>query len=98
MQCDVIKHGLPCKDCGWQSKCHVQMMVQQKLLPDLKQIARKFPTWTPEQVLQGAVAAYDVGVDNVTSWQNLDKGTTHNDFSGDIIARAQYLHSLGWDD
>ena len=39
----------------------------------------------------GAVAAYNFGVKNVQSWDGLDRGTTGNDYSNDVMARAQYL-------
>lgn len=39
----------------------------------------------------GGVAAYNFGVGNVRSWDHLDVGTTHNDYSNDVIARAQWL-------
>ncbi|GFN85932.1 goose-type lysozyme 2 [Plakobranchus ocellatus] len=42
------------------------------------------------------VAAYNKGVSRVNSWPDVDRGTTHNDYSNDVIARAQYLYRLGW--
>ena len=45
----------------------------------------------------GAVAAYNFGVGNVQSWGGLDIGSTGNDYSNDVMARAQYLHNhYGW--
>ena len=44
----------------------------------------------------GAVAAYNFGTGNVVTWGNLDVGTTGNDYSNDVMARAKYLHSHGW--
>lgn len=39
----------------------------------------------------GGVAAYNFGIGNVRSWENLDVGTTGVDYSNDVIARAQWL-------
>ncbi len=39
----------------------------------------------------GGVAAYNFGVSNVRSWDRLDIGSTGNDYSNDVIARAQHL-------
>ena len=39
------------------------------------------------------MAAYNFGVKNVQTWGGLDGGTTHDDYSGDVIARAQWLVS-----
>lgn len=44
----------------------------------------------------GAVAAYNFGLDDVRTLARLDKGTTNNDYSNDVMARAQYLKSIGW--
>lgn len=44
----------------------------------------------------GGVAAYNFGVSNVRSWEGLDRGTTGNDYSNDVMARAQRLQALGW--
>ncbi|RUS75069.1 hypothetical protein EGW08_017175 [Elysia chlorotica] len=96
LQCDLQHSGLDCLACVWYSQCHIQMMVSQLLVPYIQQVQRKFPTWTSSQGLQGGVAAYNEGVANVRSWAGLDRGTTHNDYSNDVIARAQYLYRLGW--
>ncbi|XP_025083606.1 glycine, glutamate and proline-rich protein-like [Pomacea canaliculata] len=96
LQCDLRYSGLPCKQCGPRTCCHIDMMIGRLLVPYIRQVSRKFPSWTPEMKLQGAVAAYNFGVSNVQSWSGLDVGSTGNDFSNDVMARAQYLKSLGW--
>ncbi|HYI01957.1 peptidoglycan-binding protein [Hyalangium sp.] len=55
------------------------------------QIKAKHPDWPPEQQLRGAVAAYNSGPGNVQTIKNMDKGTTGNDYSTDVWARAQEL-------
>jgi peptidoglycan hydrolase-like protein with peptidoglycan-binding domain len=55
------------------------------------QIKARHPDWPPEQQLRGAVAAYNSGVGNVQTIKNMDVGTTGNDYSNDVWARAQAL-------
>lgn len=55
------------------------------------QVKAQHPDWPPEQQLRGAVAAYNSGVGNVRTIQNMDKGTTGDDYSTDVWARAQEL-------
>ena len=57
----------------------------------LAQIERKHPAWSEWQTLKGAVAAYNAGVKNIQTLDGMDIGTTHNDYSNDIWARAQYF-------
>ncbi|GFR62701.1 goose-type lysozyme 2 [Elysia marginata] len=35
MQCDMHTSGMSCKDCEWDSCCHIRMMVSQKLVPEI---------------------------------------------------------------
>jgi len=57
----------------------------------LNQVKANHPSWPPEQQLRGAVAAYNSGVSNVRTIKNMDVGTTGNDYSNDVWARAQEL-------
>jgi peptidoglycan hydrolase-like protein with peptidoglycan-binding domain len=57
----------------------------------LNQVKSKHPSWPPEQQLRGAVAAYNSGVGNVQTIDRMDVGTTGNDYSNDVWARAQAL-------
>lgn len=56
----------------------------------LRQIEKKHPGWADKYVLKGAVVAYNSGVKNVATIQNMDKGTTGDDYGADTCARAQY--------
>jgi len=96
MQCDLYTSGMNCKSCAWDSCCHIRMMVREKLVPDIKTIQRKQSSWSKAQQQQGAVTAYNSGTGNVQTWSRLDIGTTGNDYSNDVMARAQYLHNHGW--
>jgi soluble lytic murein transglycosylase-like protein len=59
-------------------------------------ILNNHPTWTLVQQLRGAVASYNVGPGNVRTIGGMDKGTTGDDYSADVWARAIYYatHSL----
>lgn len=47
-------------------------------------------------VFSGAVAVYDFGINKAQSWSKLDIGSTGNDYSNDVIARAQRLIEHKW--
>lgn len=57
----------------------------------LEEVKAKHPGWPPEQQLRGAVVAYDAGVSNVRTIKDMDRGTTGDDYSNDVWARAQAL-------
>jgi peptidoglycan hydrolase-like protein with peptidoglycan-binding domain len=57
----------------------------------LNEVKAKHPGWPAEQQLRGAVAAYNSGVSNVQTMAGMDRGTTGNDYSNDVWARAQAL-------
>jgi peptidoglycan hydrolase-like protein with peptidoglycan-binding domain len=57
----------------------------------LNEVKAKHPDWPAEQQLRGAVAAYNSGAENVQTLAGMDKGTTGNDYSNDVWARAQKL-------
>lgn len=53
-------------------------------------VKRMHPDWDDIYLLKGAVAAYNTGTGNVRTIHGMDIGTTGNDYSSDVIARAQY--------
>lgn len=55
------------------------------------EVRENHPTWTEAQVLRGATAAYNFGPQNVQTLSGLDTGTTNNNYSADVWARAQYF-------
>ncbi|XP_070174549.1 glycine, glutamate and proline-rich protein-like [Littorina saxatilis] len=97
MQCDIHTSGLPCRNCPPKSCCHIEMMVHQKIIPDINYFKSKFPSWSIEHQVQAAIAAYNAGRSGIHSFSNVDAITTGKDYSNDVIARAQYLKShYGW--
>ena len=52
----------------------------------------RHPDWSDENVLKGACVAYNSGVSNVVTIAGMNRGTTHNDYGDDVIARAQFYH------
>jgi soluble lytic murein transglycosylase-like protein len=49
------------------------------------------PDWPSERQLQGAVAGYNMGMDEVETLGGIDIGTSHNDYSNDVWSRAQFF-------
>lgn len=99
MQCDLYTSGMDCRRCDPFSCCHIEMMVREKIIPDIKYMQSKFPSSPVEGQLQAAIAAYNTGRGRVhsTSYTSVDRYTTGHDYSNDVIARAQYLKNhYGW--
>ena len=42
-------------------------------------------------LFKGVAAAYNAGTGNVGTWDGIDICTASDDYSNDVIARAQYL-------
>ena len=53
-QCDIKNSGLAdCLQFDARSCEHINMLVQRKLVPDIKAIQRKHSSWEPEKQVQG---------------------------------------------
>ena len=88
MQVDKRFHDLQGTDDPGSQE-HVDQATQ--ILSDFfKKVQTKHPDWPTERQLQGAVAAYNSGVGNVQTLAGMDKGTTGNDYSNDVWARARH--------
>jgi len=59
-------------------------------------IKAKHSTWTVAQQFKGAICAYNAGPGNVGTVAGMDIGTTGNDYSNDVWARAIYLSKNGF--
>ena len=55
-----------------------------------QQVQRKHPSWADEDVLKGALVAYNSGMRNVQTIAKMDSGTTGNDYGADVMARGQF--------
>ena len=60
------------------------------LVLGIDQIRVNHPDWEGIYVLKGGVAAYNCGISNVQTIEGMDIGTTGDDYSSDVIARAKY--------
>jgi soluble lytic murein transglycosylase-like protein len=61
------------------------------LKTNLTILQRKHGDWPLVRQLQGAIAAYNCGVGNIKTQHGIDIGTTHNDYSNDVWARALHF-------
>lgn len=64
------------------------------LMDFLSQVSKKHQNWPEERQLQGAIAAYNVGVSNIQTIEGIDVGTTHDDYSNDVWSMATTLIGL----
>uniref|UniRef100_A0A3B3ZP75 Lysozyme g n=1 Tax=Periophthalmus magnuspinnatus TaxID=409849 RepID=A0A3B3ZP75_9GOBI len=91
MQVDVTPNGGGHTRVGdWDSVEHVRQATG-ILIYFIGRIRGKFPTWTEAQHLKGAIAAYNMGDGNVKSYEEVDKYTTGQDYSNDVVIRAQWF-------
>ncbi|CAK8692296.1 unnamed protein product [Clavelina lepadiformis] len=66
------------------------MQGTQILIDMINGVQSKHRDWTQDMDLKGGICAYNSGVSNVQTYDNMDVGTTGNDYSNDVTARAQY--------
>ncbi|NXH21531.1 LYG protein, partial [Bucco capensis] len=92
MQVDKNYHKI---QGAWNSEAHITQGTN-ILISMIKAIQRKFPHWTKDQQLKGGISAYNAGAGNVQSYDRMDIGSTHNDYSDDVVARAQYYKKHGY--
>lgn len=67
-QCDLTHSGLPCRECGARTCCHVEMMVGRLLIPYISQVSSKHPSWSLEQKLQGKLLVHPANGTAGCSW------------------------------
>ncbi|XP_015706079.1 lysozyme g isoform X2 [Coturnix japonica] len=92
MQVDKRYHKI---EGTWNGETHIRQGTR-ILIDMIKKIQRKFPRWTRDQQLKGGISAYNAGTGNVRSYDRMDIGTTHDDYSNDVVARAQYFKQNGY--
>ncbi|KAM5180646.1 lysozyme G-like [Mantella aurantiaca] len=92
MQIDKRWHTL---EGEWDSEEHI-LQATNILCYMFGKIEKKFPSWKPHQVMKGALSAYNMGPDNVKSFDKIDSCTTGKDYSNDVVARAQFYKDHGF--
>ncbi|KAM4795960.1 lysozyme g-like [Rhinophrynus dorsalis] len=92
MQIDIRWHTIR---GTWNSVEHITQGVE-ILIEMFNFISRKFPSWSTDQKLKGALAAYNAGPGSVNSFDQIDSGTTGGDYSNDCTARAKYYKRKGY--
>ncbi|KAL7886149.1 hypothetical protein AOLI_G00064440 [Acnodon oligacanthus] len=80
---------------AWNSEEHITQGTE-ILIDSIKAIQRKFPNWPKEHQFKGGISAYNAGVGNVQTYEGMDIGTTGNDYSNDVVARAQWYKRNGY--
>lgn len=60
------------------------------LAASIDNVRKAHPDWNEKYILKGGVAAYNSGVSTIQTIERMDVGTTGDDYSSDVIARAQY--------
>lgn len=92
MQVDQRSHAVAQSD----GPCGAAHIIQgaEILKTYIKQVAKAHPDWPREQQVKGGLAAYNMGPGNVRTIDGMDVGSTGNDYSADVQARAQYYRSL----
>ncbi|KFO73994.1 Lysozyme g, partial [Cuculus canorus] len=80
---------------SWDSEEHLAQGTE-ILRGMIEEIQKKFPRWTKEQQLKGGISAYNAGPNNVQTYNEMDVGTTHNDYANDVVARAKLFKKNGY--
>ncbi|KAM5182014.1 lysozyme g-like [Mantella aurantiaca] len=92
MQIDKRYHTLK---GAWDSETHIAQAVD-ILISSINQVKKKFPGQSSENILKGAIAAYNAGVGNIRDIRDVDSRTTGRDYGNDSVARAQFYKAHGF--
>ena len=90
MQVDVDSHEV---EGGPRSETHIDHAAG-ILAGQWERVINDHPDWTEAQQLRGAIAAYNMDARNVRTLAGMDTGSTGNDYSSDVWARARYYAGL----
>ncbi|XP_031433527.1 lysozyme g-like [Clupea harengus] len=79
---------------GWDSQEHIEQGC--RILKGFNQhFDEKCPSWSAEQKLKGALAAYNKGTATM-DYNNVDGHTDDKNYSADVLARAQVFQRNGY--
>ncbi|XP_059148289.1 glycine, glutamate and proline-rich protein-like, partial [Physella acuta] len=91
--CDIANSGLPCTSVPWDSCEHIEMLVNRLLVPYVNQVHNKFPGWSMDQALQGAVAGYNGGgQQSELMGGRRCRNYRPTDYSNDVHRQGQMAH------
>ncbi|KAM8877074.1 lysozyme g-like [Synchiropus picturatus] len=85
----------------WNGKSHLDQATE-ILVDFIDEIKKMYPKWGGGKQLRGALAAYNKGPNNVRKavleGRDIDYYTTGQDYSSDVLARAQWYRSqeISW--
>ena len=91
MQIDRRYHS---KKGAWDSQQHIEQATD-ILIDTINCVARKHTSWKLEQKTKGGISGYNAGCGNVQTYDGMDIGTTGNDYSSDVVSRANYYRDTG---
>ncbi|XP_077338853.1 lysozyme g-like [Lithobates pipiens] len=80
---------------AWDSEEHI-LQATEILCYMFDTIKQNFPSWSTNQVMKGAISAYNAGPGNVISFDTIDSRTTGKDYSNDVVARAKFFKRNGF--
>merc|ERR1712002_363206 len=79
---------------SWDSQRHIEQATD-ILIDTINCVARNHPSWELEQKTKGGISGYNAGCGNVQTYDGMDIGTTGNDYSSDVVSRANYFRDAG---
>jgi hypothetical protein len=87
-----VRYHIPDTSAGPYSVNHMRQCVE--IWEEFYRLVSKKHKWEQKYLVKGATVAYNSGAGNVQTIENMDAGTTGNDYGADVLARAQYYHVL----
>ncbi|XP_058252176.1 lysozyme g-like isoform X1 [Hemibagrus wyckioides] len=80
---------------AWNSEEHLTQGTD-ILIACIQAVKVHFHTWPKEHQLKGGIAAYNLGPRNVRTYERMDIGSPGDDYSSDVVARAQFFKRKGY--
>ncbi|XP_065840148.1 lysozyme g-like [Oscarella lobularis] len=89
MQVDK-RHHIVDTSSGPSSKNHY-LQATDILVDSIRVVSNKHSDWEREYQIKGGIAGYNFGPSNVWTKEGIDKGTTGDDYSSDVLTRAKFF-------